>query len=199
MPSLTLSISISSYWHAGSGLAGSGDLDATIVRDPLGLPYLPGKTLKGLFRNAATLFHSWNNLSPLSLKQIFGSEGGADPTPASPLHFSDARFPAPFLQWTKALPKKHHPLLSGLTATLSSTAIEENGIAKDKSLRKIEFALPADLSATVSWENDSSAPAPNPPPDFAAYLAQLAPLIRCLGSHRHRGFGDCRISLSQPS
>lgn len=35
-----------SNWHCGSGLAAGADVDALVVKDCNGLPYVPGKTIK---------------------------------------------------------------------------------------------------------------------------------------------------------
>jgi CRISPR/Cas system CMR subunit Cmr4 (Cas7 group RAMP superfamily) len=48
-----------SEWHCGSGLAAGADVDALVVKDKDKLPFVPGKTIKGLIREAAdvlTLF-----------------------------------------------------------------------------------------------------------------------------------------------
>ena len=43
-----------SNWHCGSGLAAGADVDALVIKDKDGLPYVPGRTIKGLLRDAAT-------------------------------------------------------------------------------------------------------------------------------------------------
>lgn len=47
-----LKITLHGYWHAGSGRGEGPGADASVVRDGAGLPYLPGRTLKGLLREA---------------------------------------------------------------------------------------------------------------------------------------------------
>ena len=39
-------------WHCGSGLAAGADVDALVVKDKNGMPFIPGKTIKGLVREA---------------------------------------------------------------------------------------------------------------------------------------------------
>ena len=41
-------------WHCGSGLAAGADVDLLVIKDKNGLPFVPGKTMKGLMREAAT-------------------------------------------------------------------------------------------------------------------------------------------------
>ena len=51
---LTLSIRFKSDWHIGTGGGRFGNVDALVARDPqTKLPYVPGKTLKGIWRDAA--------------------------------------------------------------------------------------------------------------------------------------------------
>ena len=37
-----------SPWHCGSGTSAGADVDELVVKDKNGMPYIPGKTLKGL-------------------------------------------------------------------------------------------------------------------------------------------------------
>ncbi len=41
------------YWHCGSGVSGGSRVDALVAKDDRGLPYIPGKTLKGHIREMA--------------------------------------------------------------------------------------------------------------------------------------------------
>ena len=50
MQTLTYQIQFHSYWHCGSGLAAGAGVDALVVKDANGLPFVPGKTIKGLLR-----------------------------------------------------------------------------------------------------------------------------------------------------
>ena len=36
-----------SDWHCGSGLSSGSDIDSLVIKDEDGLPFVPGKTLKG--------------------------------------------------------------------------------------------------------------------------------------------------------
>nr|MDT0667616.1 RAMP superfamily CRISPR-associated protein [Micromonospora sp. DSM 115978] len=39
-------------WHVGAGSGRPGDVDRLVARDPDGLPYLPAKTVTGMWRDA---------------------------------------------------------------------------------------------------------------------------------------------------
>ena len=45
-------ITFLSDWHAGSGLGSGADADAVVIKDANNLPYLPGKTIKGLIKDS---------------------------------------------------------------------------------------------------------------------------------------------------
>ena len=52
MRDLKYEVEFYSIWHCGSGLAGGASKDATVLKDINNLPYIPGKTIKGLVREA---------------------------------------------------------------------------------------------------------------------------------------------------
>ena len=45
-------ITFLSDWHAGSGLSSGAEADAVVIKEDKNLPYLPGKTIKGLVKDA---------------------------------------------------------------------------------------------------------------------------------------------------
>ena len=49
-------------WHCGSGLAAGADVDALVVKDQSGLPFVPGKTIKGLLREAVEEIRGFKGL-----------------------------------------------------------------------------------------------------------------------------------------
>ncbi len=192
-----VTVRIDSWWHAGAGESGVADLDAVVVRDDLGLPYLPGKTLKGLFRDAALLITRAQEglLNEDQRVWLFGpalppgeNRREGESRMEGALRITSARMCRDFRAW--ASDEGNRRCLSGLFETLASTAIED-GVAKRHSLRKIEATLPMDLEAEVEVVGE--------PPgglDVAGVMSRCAGLIRRLGSHRHRGLGRCRIEVA---
>lgn len=62
MSTVIYCIRMYSEWHCSSGLStGAGD-DLLVIRDERGLPFIPGKTLKGLLRDAAEKLSVLNHL-----------------------------------------------------------------------------------------------------------------------------------------
>jgi CRISPR/Cas system CMR subunit Cmr4 (Cas7 group RAMP superfamily) len=68
MSTLKYKIEFLSDWHCGSGLSSGSDLDSLCIKDELNLPFVPGKTLKGLLHEAAEVISIDSSL----IKAIFG-------------------------------------------------------------------------------------------------------------------------------
>jgi CRISPR/Cas system CMR subunit Cmr4 (Cas7 group RAMP superfamily) len=181
---------ILSYWHAGSGYGQGADLDAVVVRNAAGLPFLPGKTVKGLCREAVVTLEELGKLTNVSekwfgsitqdkLKTRFETDPGI-------LSFSSA-IPAPAEineEWAKA----NKQMLQALYGDLAATRIEDvTGLAADKSLRKIEVAIPLKLVAAVTATTDDT--------EWIESLKMAAKMIRSLGSHRRRGLGRVVVTV----
>jgi len=47
-----LRLTMESDWHIGSGTGRPGNIDRLVVRDGDGLPFVPAKTLRGIWRDA---------------------------------------------------------------------------------------------------------------------------------------------------
>lgn len=193
------------YWHAGTGEAGPGDLDAVVLRDASRIPYFPGKALKGLFHEAfcelvaeaeaAAKKGGTASGAPSrdQLPHLFGTPGNRSTALQSRLRFSNAALP----------PAEHAAIVAagcqdGLTQAIASTALED-GIASNRTLRRIEVAIPMTLRFSVAFHDDGSTGTgeetePLPTPDqVRAWLEQAAGRIRMAGAHRHNGLGECRV------
>ena len=58
MIDLNYTIKFRSFWHAGSGVATGMEKDSQVIRNADGLPFLPGRTLKGLLKDSAIILAS---------------------------------------------------------------------------------------------------------------------------------------------
>ena len=72
MKSRLLKIEFQSDWHIGSGAGIPGSVDRQVLRDSQGLPYIPGKTLTGILRDAAEFITDIRG-EKVSLK-LFGNQ-----------------------------------------------------------------------------------------------------------------------------
>jgi CRISPR/Cas system CMR subunit Cmr4 (Cas7 group RAMP superfamily) len=98
--SYRLKIEIRSYWHPGTGRGQGSHLDATTHRNARGLPSLPGRTVKGLVRDAVCRWEAFgsfgdsDSVRPTITERLFGPAGmdGAQNWPGL-LRFSDGALP----------------------------------------------------------------------------------------------------------
>lgn len=188
MPELELIFTIHGYWHAGSGSGEGSNLDALVVKSPDGLPYLPGKTVKGLLREAVQTAEDCGQVALGITEQLFGTSPANQKktrfeTDPGSLVFESASLGKDMAGWAQCNAAK----VGGLYAQLSSTKIEDTGIAKDQTLRKIEVAVPLKLTATVSCSESGD--------EWLKALKTAAPLVRCLGSNRTRGLGRTTLEV----
>lgn len=202
---MQLKIDIQSRWHVGSGYGDGPGADALVVRTEEKLPYLPGKTLKGLLRDACRLAEDLGHIPEHTTNNLFGL-GDVDPNKYQPSEYGPGmeRFltkqgglqvgngimgatHAIQQQW-KRWSVSNQGVCEVLFHTIHATALEENGVIKEGSLRAFEFVVPMALYANV---NILASEHVNHVEHFKVFL----PLIRELGIRRNRGFGRCKISV----
>ena len=176
----TYKIEFFSNWHCGSGLAAGADVDALVVKDQQGLPYVPGRTLKGLLREAATELAE----DPDIVYKIFGISGDESKrelsTRIASAFFSNATLP----EGEAIVSRKLTPYLF---QAFASTAIDDNGIAKDNSLRKIETVVPCTLTGTIR----------NVPNEGMDLLEKSMAYVKRMGTGRTRGYGRCKMVITK--
>lgn len=173
-----------SPWHCGSGLSKGGDADAAVIKDSDGLPYIPGKTVKGLLREAVEIVAP----DSCAVRKMFGtpSGNGVKDNIAGCSFFSDAVI----LEADRSRIVKEKTQ-AYLFDNMTSTAIDGNGGVVDGSLRTTEVALPCILTGSVK----------NVPDEFFSQgdskglLEKAFGFIKRLGFNRTRGLGRCRFTI----
>ncbi len=155
------------YWHLSSGLSAGAKLDSTVVRDENGLPYIPGKTIKGLIREQS------NNDKFLEI--CFGEEGNK----IGKCHFSNAE-----IEENNKKIIINDSLQNQLFDEIASTKIDDNGIAKSGSLREIEVVIPMSLYGEIT----------NIPDEYKQEMINCLKKIKRMGLNRNRGLGRCLIA-----
>ena len=65
---INYTITFLSHWHAGSGLSSGADADSVVIKDKNNLPYLPGKTIKGLLKD---IFEDFKEVQPTLVNSDF--------------------------------------------------------------------------------------------------------------------------------
>lgn len=184
MEKIIYEIEFFSDWHCGSGLNAGADLDALCIKDINGLPFVPGKTIKGLLREAAELIFGKNSdfTEKCFGKETSKQENGNSPEQISKgaCYFSNAELSGELQKSLKDDNKKK----ALLYRKLSSTAIEESGTAKEHSLRKIEVVVPLCLYGEIT---------DIPTEAEREKLTKCLKYIKSLGINRKRGLGRCII------
>lgn len=204
--SATLTIDMLDLWQAGSGRGEGKHLDSVPVLDAQGLPFLPGRTVKGLLRDAVWHLESiealaaWKDVATETNLTVwlFGSrdslETAADTarqtrytsTPGS-VWVSDARLSSGIrhaLTDNTASPA----LRAALFHDSFSTAIDEvTGQAKNHSLRSKRVCVPMVLTATLETSHSKG----------LDIIEAALPLIDAVGTQRTRGLGRCVWTLER--
>lgn len=198
-----------SDWHVGSGTGRPGNIDRLILRDSDGLPFVPGKTLHGIWRDACELLcrgldngqiGSWSKL----VDYLFGSQPALGPHDPNGRHVNPNLEPLPsavqirparIVPTLRGILQKADPRLKqALTFVKPGVAIDSrSGSAKSEYLRFEEMArvgtvLEAECSLNVPESMREAA---------SALLLASAKLVERLGGKRRRGPGRCRLEILQ--
>ncbi len=204
----TVRLIMESDWHVGSGTGRPGSVDRLIIRDADGLPFVPAKTLRGIWRDACERVAyglddgqvgDWSRL----VDCLFGSQpalGESDPTGRHansaevPLESALTVRPARMLENLRRCLRSDPRLLQSLTFVKPGVKIDRrSGQAQNDFLRFEEMAR----AGTVL----ESSCALHLPVDPSLRLATSAPLIaggqlvERLGGKRRRGPGRCRLEV----
>lgn len=183
---LTYKIDFFTFWHTGSGLSGGTEANLLVIKNQHHLPFIPGKTLKGLLRESAEILHSLNSqlVTMPFIETVFGlgdDNNSSIVNKAGVCFFGNAELS----QYISEKIKEEQKSL--LYTTIASTAIDEDGQAKNHSLRQIEVTIPLTLYANIEHF-----------PEDEVLLEQIKRCfqwIKKLGSNRSRGLGRCEFSL----
>jgi hypothetical protein len=190
---LKLTIQLLDFWHCGTG-KGSGEfLDAVADRDSAGLPYVPGKMLKGLLRDAVGLCETWGHVSAGSELALFGARGAprqlTRATEPGTLRIPSAHLPQDLARWLNDSPGPRQALFRDLFATAVDP---RSGAAANRSLRGMEAVVPLALETEIG-----PMPGRTPPDGWQATLRLALPLVRAVGHQRSRGLGRCLIEIAK--
>lgn len=183
MKNITYQIEMFAPWHCGSGLSAGADVDALVVKDKDGLPFIPGKTLKGLVREAVEDYCTFSQQDAKEdIIKAFGLGNDGEE-----LHHGTAFFSNATLCDHEREAIIAEKAQSFLYDKVASTAIGEDGIAKKFSLRKMEVTVPCILYAEIDNVDER----------MADIIEKSMGLIKRLGQNRNRGLGRCRWQVIQ--
>ncbi|MCL6102441.1 MAG: RAMP superfamily CRISPR-associated protein [Bacteroidetes bacterium] len=194
METIKYTIKFFSEWHAGSGLTSGSDLDALVIKDKKGLPYIPGRTLKGLIKEAAIEIETLVKNEDNFIKTVFGFSSKKpndkteenDPeefgvTEKGECFFSNAKLSDKL--YTASVEKELAPFYY---RSISSTAINgQSGVAEKHSLRRMQTTIPCVLEAEISNVNE----------EYKDQIEACFKWIKRLGQNRNRGLGRCQFEM----
>ncbi|MBR6200378.1 MAG: hypothetical protein IKQ61_08970 [Spirochaetales bacterium] len=187
----TMILKMQGYWAVGSGKGGGKEVDSRIDRDADGLPYIPGKMLKGLIKDACLRLEKTGSKKYNFVKNVFGGQednksNGLNRTAtlSGKIYISDARLSPAIRQKLK----EKTDLKDNLTRSIYSTAINnETGTADEQSLRGYEVAVPMELYAVMECECEKEI--------FDSIKIAAKKLVYTVGSHKSRGLGEVVIEF----
>lgn len=199
---LAVTVTMLSDWHVGTGRGLPGPVDATVVRDQSGLPFLPAKSLTGIWRDGcetlvhgldagqAGVWHRWLEYLFGSQPALDGSPGDGRPPRPAAVRIGPARLPASLRDGIQRWGQDS----LRLTFIKPGVCIDQrSGRAKDKHLRFVEMArrgLPLVAPVTLTESGDSRLD------EIAkALLAASVALVTAVGGKRRRGAGACEMRL----
>lgn len=177
---INYSIHFHSEWHCGSGLSAGADVDSLVIKDKDSLPFIPGKTLKGLIREAVEDISFFRG-DDIDTSLLFG-KSDKDSIVKGVLYFSNAEL----CECEKEAITKNSATQI-LYKSIASTQIDDNGLAKKGSLRKIEVTIPCVLTGQIL----------NIPENMEQLFIDALGYIKRLGVNRNRGLGRCTIKIEQ--
>jgi hypothetical protein len=190
MGSMHYKITFYSDWHCGSGLSSGVGVNERVIRDQDGFPFISGRTMKGLLREAAETIgtclrgrEEWDEFIHTCFGRGTGKgeSGRQDPPRASgTCFFRNAELHEDVMCYIKAKPAAKALLFRQITFT----AVNPGGTAKDNSLRKAEVTVPLELFGVIDGCDKNC----------EEKMKMCMRFVKRIGANRNRGFGRCTIS-----
>ena len=179
-------------WHVGSGLDSGANADSLVLKDSNRLPYIPGKTIKGLLKDALNEMADVKPELKEHINHIFGyakanTEKESDKSTEKEADKSTVKGTA-FFSNAELSEEEQNDIVTNkyqsyLYRNLATTAIAKNGIAKAKSLRTMEVTMPLTLEGEIEVTDSKD----------VEVLEMAFKWLRHLGVNRNRGLGRCKF------
>lgn len=206
MKQLRIEVTLLSDALIGSGEGFGALIDSDIVFDEIGIPLIPARRMKGCLKEAAEDVQQMfteagmNNNLPLKIDGTFGKHGeefDEHHEQIGRVRFSNLTIAeyAENQAWLRYLSHEYKTLLSQETIMNTFTQIrqqtaidEENGVAKDSSLRIIRVARKnSKFCGEITVASDEQT--------LIDTLAFACSHLRHIGANRNRGFGEVSCQL----
>jgi len=188
----TLVIHCDSEWLIAGGNSTLGTADMAPMRDAEGLPFVPGRTIRGLLREAMAIVDDAlagdrGEVQTEQTERLFGTrkqDGGAGESRDGTVRIGDALLPQ---EVADALDCATGGDPRDLVLSIRRTALDGTSrAAKKGSLREMEVVMAGlQLAADIQCETEGD----------LRWLAFAAGLVRSFGHSRSRGLGRCRLEI----
>jgi CRISPR-associated protein Csx10 len=188
---MNLTIITQSYTLCGSG-EGTGVIDADVVYDDHGIPYIPARRLKGLLRESATEVCEYLGIGVQIIDELFGANG---------LKGGKIKITNCFIPDYRAVDFSIHNLRQPFKSILSKnritayfteirqqTAIGKDGTAQEHSLRTYRVIKP-----NMTFVGEIIIDSLNRSEKGLMFLSALN--LTRMGTRRNRGFGKVKCSV----
>jgi CRISPR/Cas system CSM-associated protein Csm3 (group 7 of RAMP superfamily) len=183
-----LVIHCDSEWLIAGGDSAIGTADLAPMLDSDGLPFIPGRTIRGLLREATTLVDEAISPGARHADRLFGtrktSEAPASAEGDGSVRIGDGLLPEEIASLCASVDDRRD-----LVATVRRTALEgASRTAKRGSLREMEVAIAGlQLVATIECQTEED----------LSLLAFAGGLVRNFGHSRSRGLGRCHLEFTR--
>jgi CRISPR/Cas system CSM-associated protein Csm3 (group 7 of RAMP superfamily) len=183
----TLVIHCDSEWLIAGGESTLGTADMAPMRDSEGLPFVPGRTIRGLLREAMAIVDDCSEIRGERTARLFGTrkrDGEAGEARDGTVRIGDALLPQ---EIADEMSKHAAAGARDLVLAIRRTALDgERRSAKQGSLREMEVVMGGlQLASEIRCERE----------DDLLWLAFASGLVRNFGHSRSRGLGRCRMEL----
>jgi len=171
----------------GNGMSVPGGEDIAVQTDENGFPYLKGSTLKGIFREQLENHLAWIDYDTNIAGILLGNEGD-DSDDARKLVFPDMRLPMSVTSRVLAeIGDDKDIVTDSMTNIRTFTAIDENGMTKEHSLRQARC-----VNKGLTFYGIIKCK-----PQDQGLVSEVLTEIKWVGSMRNRGFGKVKFSIEQ--
>jgi CRISPR/Cas system CSM-associated protein Csm3 (group 7 of RAMP superfamily) len=178
----------------GNGMSIPGGEDISVLCDDSGFPYYKGGTFKGIFREALEQYLGWTMQEACEIEKemerLLGKGGENTGARSDKLVFSDFQLSdyvkrQILKEVEKGREKPEDMILYSLTHQRTFTALSEEGIAAEGSLRSCRCVNKGlNLYSQVECRSGDE-----------ELIAEVLSSIKWIGTMRNRGFGKVKLTV----
>lgn len=178
----TLQIVFESEWLVAGGDSVLGTADMAAVKDDDGLPFVPGRSLRGVLREAVALIDDCSRCGWAT--ELFGER--LDPSGGRNYSEGTVRIGNATLVAEIAAACADSDLRTELYTSVRRTSLTDDRVARRHTLREMEVCVPGLILVAAVQVPD------RPSLEVVAFAAGL---VRSLGHGRSRGLGRCSLAV----